>query len=132
MEKKKILVVDDEQGLTAIIKLNLEGTGKFAVKIENKGTNVLSAVREFSPDLILMDIIMPDMTGGEVAHQLRNNPATKNIPIVFLTAIMTKEEEAKSQGTIAGTPCIAKPVALNKLVAIIEEQLIKKTMRENI
>lgn len=66
-KEKKILIVDDEEDFTKLIKLNLERTGEYEVEIENGGLRGLAAAREFKPDLILLDILMPDMEGGEVA-----------------------------------------------------------------
>jgi len=62
---KKILVVDDEAVLTKMIKMNLERTGNYEVRTENQGSKALQATREFKPDLIFMDVMMPDMSGDE-------------------------------------------------------------------
>ena len=65
MSRKRILVIDDEASFTRNLKLNLEETGEYEVREENKGTEGLTAAREFRPDLILLDVIMPDMAGGD-------------------------------------------------------------------
>ena len=91
-KKKRILIIDDEESFTQLVKLNLEASGKYEVMTENKGSLGLVATKQFKPDLILLDLIMPDMGGGELSGQLESDEETKNIPIVFLTAIMTKEE----------------------------------------
>lgn len=125
MEKKKILLVDDEEGFTRIVKLNLEATAKYAVRIENKGSLALAAVKEFKPDLILLDVIMPDMAGSDVAAQIKEDDETKNIPIVFLTAAVTKKELDGSCSLIGGRPFIAKPVNLKELIYCIEKYINK-------
>lgn len=123
MVKKKILVVDDEKDFTGMVKLNLEATGKFEVRTENQGGKALSAAREFRPDLILLDVMMPETDGGTVAAQIQNNADLSKTPIIFLTAIVTKEEVEEAGGAIAGHPFIAKPVKTDRLVSLIEENL---------
>ncbi|MGB2706498.1 MAG: response regulator [Candidatus Omnitrophota bacterium] len=121
MHKKKILVIDDEEAFTEVVKFNLEETGKYEVRVENKGARGFDAAKEFRPDLILLDIIMPGMGGDKVAFQLKNSEDTKNIPVILLTAIVTKEEEAGAGGVLSGYHVIAKPVDLEKLIAAVEE-----------
>lgn len=70
---KKILVVDDEVVLTKMVKMNLERTGKYEVRTENSGSKALQAVRDFKPDLIFMDVMMPDMSGDEVIAEIRED-----------------------------------------------------------
>lgn len=122
MEKKRILIVDDESGFTRLLKLTLERTGGYLVREENDGTKALMAAREFSPDLILLDIVMPKIDGGDVASQIKADPMLKGTRIVFLTAIVSKKEAATG-GLIGGFPFIAKPVSLEALTACIEENL---------
>lgn len=123
-EKKKILIIDDEDNFTQLVKMNLEATEKYEVKIENKGTLGFSATKEFKPDLILLDIMMPDMDGSDVAVQLSEDNDTRNIPVVFLTAVVKEKEVQESDGIIAGHRFVAKPVSTDKLIAVIERALI--------
>ena len=67
MNKKRILLVDDEKSLTTLLKLNLEETGDYEVRVENFPEDALAAVRAFQPDLVLLDLIMPRLPGGNVA-----------------------------------------------------------------
>ena len=126
MSKKKILIIDDEENFTKLVKLNLERTGEYEVRTGNNGLQGLIAAKEFKPDLILLDILMTDMDGGEVAYQLNNEEATKNIPIVFLTAVIRKEEVEKSGGVISGHPFIAKPVTAEELIDCIKKNISKR------
>mgnify|MGYP001611435038 CR=1 FL=1 len=126
MEKKKILIIDDEVGFTQMVKLNLEATGEYVVRTENKGSGGLAAAKEFKPDLILLDIIMPDMPGGDVAFQLNNDKETEEIPIVLLTAIVKTEEVEAHKGIMGGLPIIAKPVTVKELIDCIEKNMGKK------
>ena len=125
MGKKRILVIDDEADFTKLIKLNLERTGQYEVKTENKGLLGLATAKEFKPDLIFLDIIMPDADGGNVCYQLENDDETKGIPIVFLTAVVKKEEVEKSKGNIGGHSFIAKPVSAKELIDCIEKNWVK-------
>lgn len=126
MAKKRILLVDDEEHFCWMVKLNLEKTGKYEVRIETKGARALAAVREFKPDLIFLDIVMPDMDGGEIANQLGSNEVFQGIPIVFLTAVIKKEEAAFPGKSVGGRPVLAKPVTTDKLVSCIEKNTLKQ------
>ena len=124
MGKKKILVVDDEAGLTHLVKSILEHTGKYEVREANGGVQGLEQARMFRPDLVLLDILMPDMDGSEVAQQLKIDPTLRQVPVVFLTAAVTKDEVASERGgMIGGHPFLAKPVMIPELLSCIEKQL---------
>lgn len=125
MAKKKILLVDDEENFTRIVKLNLESTDKYEVKVENKGAFVLETAKAFKPDLILLDVVMPDKEGSEIAAEMRQDENLNKIPVVFLTALVTKEETGKNCSLISGNPFIAKPVNLNELIHCIETYVKK-------
>ncbi len=121
--KKKVLLIDDEKDFTRMVKINLEGEGDFEVRVENSGAQGLAAARTFKPDLVILDILMPEMEGSEVAAQLRSDELTRDIPIVFLTAVATKEEVKTNEGVIGGHPFIAKPVEIKELVGVIREYI---------
>ncbi len=123
MSKKKILVVDDEASLTRMLRRNLEATGKYEVKEENSGTQAYDSAKQFQPDMILLDVMMPDMDGGAVAAQIQDDEHLKHIPIVFLTAIVQKEEAEDTGSNIGGRTFIAKPVKLDDLITCIEDKL---------
>lgn len=125
MVPKKILIVDDEASITRLLKLNLESTGHYAVRTENLGAKCLPAAREFLPDLILLDIMMPDVDGGTVAAQLKDDPILKAIPLVFLTAAVKSEEVKARAGVIGGFPYIAKPLNVNGVLSVVEQYLPK-------
>ena len=121
MEKKKVLIIDDDVRFTDIVKLNLEKSGKYEIRVENNGGSAVYAAEEFEPGLILLDIIMPDVSGDVVASRLSASPKTKSIPIVFLTAVVTKEEETSHGGVIGGKKFVAKPLTAEELMGVIEE-----------
>lgn len=123
MKKKRILLIDDEENFTKSVKLALEQTGKYKVKTENKSLLGLAAAREFKPDLILLDIIMPGADGGEIYSQLKSEEDIKNVPIVFLTAAIEKKEAEERSGVIGGYPFLSKPVSLEELIDCIEKNI---------
>ena len=123
--KKKILVVDDEASMTRMLKRSLESTGKYEVRTENSGNAAVAAARAFRPDFILLDVMMPGVDGGELAARLKEEKELQNIPVVFLTAIVEKEETAPTGSDIGGCEYLAKPVKLEDLVACIEKHLGK-------
>ncbi len=123
MAKKKILIVDDEESLSRAMKLNLEDAGEYEVRTENRGTRALEAVQEFRPDLVILDVIMPDMDGADVEKQFEKDEIAQKVPIIFLTTIAAKDD-TKVRGTmIGGRFVIAKAISIDKLVNGIEERL---------
>jgi len=123
MPKKKILIIDDDQDLTKVLKKSLEKTGRYEIKTENRGTYALAAVKSFLPDLILLDIMMPQLSGGEIGGQVREDPVLKGIPLLFMTAAVTKEELGTECRNIGGHPFIAKPIKINELIECIERHI---------
>jgi CheY-like chemotaxis protein len=122
-EKKRILVVDDEPSITRLLKLNLEATEQYIVRTENDATAALAAAEHFQPDLILLDVLMPEMDGGQLASQLQASPQLSGVPIVFLTAAATKKEVHARGGKVGGLPFLAKPVDLAEVVACLNQHL---------
>ena len=109
----RILVVDDDTRLTDLLQLVFESKG-FGVTIANNGMQALESLETELPEAILLDLMMPDMSGLEVCQQIRANPRTSNIPIVVLTAKpgMTSKRELLEAGA---TNYLVKPVPLNDL-----------------
>jgi len=125
MAKKRILLVDDEKSLTSLLKLNLEDTGNYEVRVENWPEDALPAARAFKPDLVLLDLIMPRMPGGNVAAQIDADPQLKGTPIVFLTAAVRKHQVEENEGIICEHPCLAKPASVEEVIAMIEKHVRK-------
>ena len=92
MGPKRILIVDDEQPFTEMLKLNLEQVGKYVACEENDARRALATARQFGPDLILLDVMMPEMDGGDVAAMLATDAEIREVPIIFLTALVSQEE----------------------------------------
>ncbi|GDY23970.1 response regulator [Verrucomicrobiota bacterium] len=127
MNKHRILIVDDEHAITRMVKLNLESTGRYEVRGENSSVNALAVAREFRPDLVLLDVIMPGADGGEIAARMKNDAVLRQVPIVFLTATVSPKEAGKGGLISAGMKFLAKPVSLATLVGCLEEFLGKPT-----
>ena len=128
-EKKRILVVDDEPSITRLLKLNLEQTNDYVVRAENDSEMAVAAAEQFHPDLILLDVMMPGLDGGELASRFQANPKLKSVPIVFLTAAATKSEVYARGGKVGGLAFLAKPVELSAVLACLKQQLGEKTKR---
>ena len=122
-EQKRILVVDDETSITRLLKLNLEQTGEYEVATENVSRTSFSAAKRFQPHLILLDVMMPGLDGGSLASQLQASPELKAVPIVFLTAAVTREEIRQRHGLVGGLPFLAKPVNLQEVLTCLEHHL---------
>ena len=122
-EKKRILVVDDRVIDTRFVKLFLESTNDYVVTEENDAEAAISSAEEFQPDLILLDVMMPGMDGGELAFRFRENPQLESVPIVFLTAAVTKREVERGGGWVGGAPFLAKPITIPELVDCLEHYL---------
>jgi len=125
MIKTRILLIDDEPTFTRMLKINLERHG-FSVLVENNGAYAHTAVRDFLPDLIFLDVIMPDVDGGEVAAKIRSDPAFKDVPIVFLTAGVSKKSTLTKGNVIGGQTYLAKPATLDEVIRCIEKKLGKE------
>ena len=121
-ERKRILIVDNDPNTTHLVKVLLEKTGQYLVFEENDATKAHQSARNFRPDLILLDVVMPETDGGEVAAQIEADPELHNTPIVFLTALVTRAE-ARSGLNIQGHPFLAKPVSIPELINAIEQHL---------
>jgi len=117
--KPKILIVDDEASFTRLTRLTL---ADYDICEENNSSRALETARKFNPDLILLDVVMPDFDGGDLAAQFRADPLLKRVPILFLTAIVT-EKETKKRQVFGGYPFIAKPVTPEGLIEKIEQFL---------
>ena len=119
--KKRILLVDDEKSFTHLLKMNLEDTGQYEVRVENWAEDAYQAARQFKPHLVLLDIIMPRMPGGNVAAQIKEDPELKDTPIVLLTAAVRKHQVEENEGMICDFPCLAKPVSVETIIEAIEK-----------
>jgi putative two-component system response regulator len=119
MSKATILVIDDETSFLTIMEDFLEGHGYSVLKAAS-GADGYQIARSRRPDLIILDISMPLMDGGEVAQKLRETSETKDIPVIFLTGLLSKEIEANKGHIIGGHIMFSKPCNFGELVEQIE------------
>jgi CheY-like chemotaxis protein len=119
---RRILIVDNDRNSTHLVKVLLEKTGRYLVFEENDSTRAHQTARNFRPDLIFIDVVMPDRDGGEIAAQIRADPELQSTPIIFLTALVTRAE-ANTGLHIDGHPFLAKPINIQELIEAIERVL---------
>jgi two-component system, OmpR family, phosphate regulon response regulator PhoB len=118
---KKILVVDDEADVTDLVSYHLKSKG-YSILTANNPNQSLSLARTLQPDLVILDVMMPDLNGIQICRLLRADPQLKNVPVVFLTA---KAEEAdRIQGLETGADdYICKPFSTKELVLRVQSIL---------
>ncbi len=119
IQKPKILIVDDEAELPKLIKV---AVSRYDICNETDSRRAHATARGFRPDLILLDVMMPHLDGGDVAAQIRSDPLLNSVPIVFFTALVTAGETAKHP-FFGGYPFIAKPLTPQKLAEQIDRHL---------
>ena len=122
---KKVMVVDDEEGITYTVKRGIESLDKdYEIIPVSSGQECLDRLKNDQiPDLILLDIMMPEMSGWETFNQIKANDSWKNIPIVFLTA--RTDHVARDAGDFLGDDYIEKPVDVQNLKERIDKILKK-------
>jgi len=123
MNKKRILIVDDEPSFTTLTRMNLERANRFEVWAENQSSACVAQARIFQPDLIVLDVVMPGQDGGSVLAELAADETLRKIPVILLTATVTDKILQGRQGVFAGHPVLAKPIEPAKLIRQIEETL---------
>ena len=121
MDKKKILIIDDEENFCNLVKKNVEKTNEFEVYTATNGDDGIKLIKEIKPDLILLDIIMPGLDGGDVVSLIRSDESIKDTPIVFLTSLVRKDEVGA--GFTKGYSLLAKTVTVRELIACIKENI---------
>jgi DNA-binding response OmpR family regulator len=118
---KRILVVDDDENILSLERTILEQKG-FDVTTAGGGEEALRVLRKDAFDLVLLDVMMPDKDGFEVCRQIKQEPRTKNLPVIFLTA--KGGGEALAEGFDSGAVMyINKPFTANKLLTIVNTML---------
>ena len=125
-KKKRILIVDDDVASTRLLKLNLEHANAYEVRVENGPEEALATAQDFQPHLIILDVMMPRIFGGDVAARFRADETLRQTPILFFTAAVGKRRVAEHDGVIDGFPFLAKPADLQAVIECIEKQLSRQ------
>jgi CheY-like chemotaxis protein len=120
MTSRRVLLVDDEVSLTRTLAMYLRENGNCEVCVENTGSRALDTARHFKPDVIFLDIMMPDADGGALAADMGQDPVLHDTPIVFLTALVSQRETRGGAERIGGHPFLAKPVDPDVVLHYIE------------
>lgn len=120
--KKKILLVEDDEALAAVYKSRLELEGFETLEVNN-GEKALSAAIEFRPDLILLDVMMPKISGFDVLDILRNTPETGNIKVIMLTALSQPKDKEKAEALGVDDYLVKSQVVIGDVVDRIRHHL---------
>lgn len=123
MNKTRILVVDDEPFVTRLVSVMLEKTQMYEVRTENRPFYALAAAREFRPRIVMLDVDMPGKDGGQIASEMQRDPELSKIPVLFLTALISRQDAEKRQGGKGSPRFLAKPVDPMTLLEGIEDTL---------
>ena len=122
---QRVLICDDEPDLAALVELNLKDAG-FAVEVAHNGEAALELARLHRPDLVLLDVMLPDVSGAEVCRRLKKDPATAQVPVMLLTA--RSEEPDRVSGFEAGADdYVTKPFSVRELVLRVKAVLRRQT-----
>ena len=131
MSKTKILIVDDDIAASRLLALGLEKNGSFSARVENVATRAQSTAREYRPDVILLDVCMPDADGGDVAFRIHNDPTLRSTPIVFLTSLVSGQEATTESVMRGGYEFLPKPVSIAKVIECIDRHLGRTSSTPN-
>ena len=122
MDGKKILIVDDETDTLLVLEKQLTTAGYDIITADN-GQHAIVMAKSEQPDLVVLDVQMQDMDGGEIAFRLKGNPTTKDIPVVFLTCLLSSSESFQGGHHCGGNIMLAKSNDTKELIAVIEQIL---------
>ena len=114
------MIVDDDVDASQMEKLILEKTGLYDVMVCNRGSEAFKAIRNVRPELVLLDIVMPDADGTDIADQIRNDKLLQATRIVFMTSLVS-QGEVQETSVIGGHPFISKPISGEALLKRVKE-----------
>lgn len=120
MNNKKILVCDDDEGILDMVSFVLEDSG-FEVIPEKNSMNVYSLIEKEHPDLLLLDLWMPVLSGDQVLKVLKSSPATKSLPVIVISASTEGQRIAEEAGA---SSFLAKPFDIDQLVKRVQKMLL--------
>ena len=127
-EKIKVLIIDDEVDFCYFVKKNLDQNGLFDAVVATNGNDGIKMAKNEKPDIILLDLFMPDMPGEDVADALKENVITAKIPILFVTALATNTDIVDdAENKIGNNFILPKPIRTKKLIETILKILSKNS-----
>ena len=125
MDRKIILIADDEMDTRMVLEKGLIAEG-YSVIAASSGSEAVDLAQSKHPDLIVLDVLMPGMDGGEVARKLKHMAETQDIPVIFLTCMFPKREGSEDFRIVADHVLFDKPYDILKLINVIENTLLEK------
>lgn len=120
MNKRRVLVVDDDINLSRLAGMILESSGRYEVMIVNDSERALRAAVQFDPQVMLLDVDMPGTDGGELAREAAHDARLRDVPILFLTGLVTRGEAGTAPIESAGMKFLSKPVEPSLLLAEVD------------
>ncbi len=129
MGNKTILIVDDEPDVLTVLKKGLTGAG-FQVLTADNGSDALRITHDRHPDIVILDVLMPDIPGGSVGLTLQEDPETKDIPIIFLSCTFSDRGSHEKGPLFAGHIRLAKPYDMGELLEAVRLHLEKKMVHK--
>ncbi len=122
--KPTILIIDDEKDFCHFMRMNLESTNKYKIFVStNARSGIKTAIRK-KPDLVLLDIMMPNISGFEVLQKLKENINTTSIPVIMLTALSDDESRAQAM-SLYSQEYLVKPIEVDTLISKIDSILLR-------
>jgi CheY-like chemotaxis protein len=119
MNKTRVLIVDDDVNLSRLSAMILENSGSYEVRTEKDSVRALETARQFRPEIMLLDVDMPSKSGGEVADDAKRDPLLRNVPILFLTGLLSRAEGGRDQIESGGMSFLSKPVMPDVLLTCV-------------
>lgn len=125
IQTAKVLVVDDEPEITDIVETFLTEAG-YTVTVENKPHNAVTRAREFRPEVVILDIMMPDIDGYQICQEMKQDPSLASVPIIFLTGKDRNDDMGRSF-KVGGDMFIKKPFSCERLLEIVNIVVMSTT-----
>lgn len=119
--KTRILLIDDENDFSSMLKGRLELAGYFEVLEENNELQAVKTAREFGPDIVLLDVMMPHLDGSEVAAKFRADRLLRNVPVLFLTSLVSEDDAPDGSCSNGGNTFVPKSLSIERLIECIAQ-----------
>jgi len=116
------VLIDDDPDFCFFLKANIEREGNFAVTTCSQSIKALSIIKEVNPDVVLLDVMMPDKSGIDIARELKANKKTSHIPYIFISGIIDIKA-AQNDKNLGGAHCLAKPIETEKVIYTLNKVL---------